>query len=164
MDADPHTCLMANIGVPGDWSEAKSGEVTIRAGYFYSKETCNRSPVNVIYGNLLSTFGGRRRVETLLQNIGSSLEAAKSNAEIITNALNTHYEGVIVRTGDNTHSFVVVGSTFNSSISYSDIYAIGNCFTVYDSADRVGDGVNFNSSWSSKICDFSRLKRFEVIE
>ena len=138
--------------------------MTIRAGYFYSEKTCDKSPVNVVYDNLLNTFGGRRRVVTQLQNIDSSLEAAKSNAEIVTEALNAHREGVIVRTGDDSHSFVVVDSSYNISENYTSIEDIGNCFTVYDSADTKGDGINFNSSWSGKICDFSRLIRFDVIE
>lgn len=164
MDADPYTCFMANIAAQGDWSEAKNGYVTIRAGYFYSEKTCDKSPVNVVYDNLLNTFGGRRRVVTQLQNIDSSLEAAKSNAKIVTEALNAHREGVIVRTGDNSHSFVVVDSSYSSSENYTSIEDIGSCFTVYDSADTKGDGINFNSSWSGKKCDFSRLIRFEVIE
>lgn len=32
--ADPYSCLMANIGADVDWSEAQSGEITIREQYF----------------------------------------------------------------------------------------------------------------------------------
>jgi len=170
--ADPYSCLMANIGATDDWSEAQSGEITINTDYFY--EYPGFGVINSVYGVILSTFGSYYRSKIYLSKLGT-MEAAKLNAADITAALIEHPEGVIVRCDNKDHSFVVVGSSYNSSADYADISSIGECFTVYDSSGDNGGtengGIKFNESWSrsgiykDRIApdDFSTLSYYEVI-
>ena len=173
--ADPYSCLMANIGAAGDWSEAQSGQITIRESTFYNKSEEEYGCINAVYGNILNAFGHYYEPRFDLNESGT-IEAAKSNAAAITEALMAHPEGVIVRCGAKGHSFVVVGSSYDSSFDYADISSIGACFTVYDSSGENGgtenSGINFNESWSCegrysqsyiKPDDFSTLAYYEVI-
>ena len=85
----------------------------------------------------------------------------------------SHPEGVIVRCGEKSHSFVVVDSSYDTSKDYTSIEAIGNCFTIYDSAGKNGGdsngGINFSESWSClgskghKPDDFSTIINYCTI-
>jgi hypothetical protein len=138
ISADPYSCLMVNLGIAGDWSTTlKSKQIAYNS---------NSSPNKINdYDILVSAFGKKYTTKDLSNPTKGTAASIRDNAAALTSALKTYTSGIIVRNGADSHSFIVVSSTYDSAKTYTDD-EIADCFRVYDSSGASGTNVTFKDS------------------